>query len=57
MNSEILDFFTEKQLNTLRDMLQVYKELEREVHNYPEDQFLFTQTQRELFELFDVQSY
>ena len=57
MNSEILDFLTEKQLNTLRDMLQTYKELEREVNHYPEDEFLFTQTQRELFELFDVQSY
>jgi len=57
MNSELLELFTEKQLNTLRDILQDYKELKREVHNYPEDEFLFTQTQRELFELFDVQSY
>jgi hypothetical protein len=48
------ELLNEKQLNALRDMLDVYKELQKEVHNYPPEDTLFTQTQREIFEIFDV---
>ena len=50
----IEDILTEKQLLVLQDMLYVYKELQEEVHNYPEPDTLFTQTQRDLFNLFDI---
>lgn len=50
----IEDILTEKQLLVLQDMLYVYKSLQEEVHNYPEPDTLFTQTQRELFDLFDI---
>jgi hypothetical protein len=48
------ELLNEKQLNALRDMLYVYKELQKEVHNYPPEDTLFTQTQREIFEIFDI---
>jgi hypothetical protein len=50
----IEEVLTEKQLTVLRDMLYVYKELQEEVHNYPEPDTLFTKTQFELFDLFDI---
>ena len=50
----IEDILTEKQLLVLQDMLYVYKELQEEVHNYPEPDALFTKTQFELFDLFDI---
>jgi hypothetical protein len=50
----IEDILTEKQLLVLQDMLYVYKELQEEVHNYPEPDTLFTKTQFELFDLFDI---
>ena len=50
----IEDIMTEKQLLVLQDMLYVYKELQEEVHNYPEPDTLFTKTQFELFDLFDI---
>jgi hypothetical protein len=50
----IEDILTEKQLLVLQDMLYVYKELQEEVHNYPEPDTLFTKTHFELFDLFDI---
>ena len=50
----IEDILTEKQLLVLQDMLYVYKDLQEEVHNYPPEDTLFTQTQFELFDLFDI---
>ena len=50
----IEDILTEKQLLVLQDMLYVYKELQEEVHNYPEPDTLFTKTQFELFDLFYI---
>jgi len=51
MTEELLN---EKQLLALRDMLYVYKDLQQEVHNYPPEDTLFTQSQREVFEIFDI---
>jgi hypothetical protein len=50
----IEDILTEKQLLVLQDMLYVYKDLQEEVHNYPPEDTLFTQTQFELFDLFGI---
>lgn len=52
--TEIQEFLTEKQLITLRDMLYHYKEFQEELYDYPEPETLFTQTQRELFEIFEI---
>lgn len=46
---------TEKQLTALQDILCFYKEFQNELYNYPEEDTLFTKTQRELFEIFDIQ--
>lgn len=51
MTEELLN---EKQLLALRDMLYVYKDLQKEVHDYPSEDTLFTQSQREVFEIFDI---
>lgn len=51
MTEELLN---EKQLNALRDILYFYKEFENEKYNYPEEDTLFTQTQRQLFDIFDI---
>lgn len=51
MTEELLN---QKQLTALRDMLHVYKELQNEVHNYPPEDTLFTQTQFQIFEIFDI---
>jgi hypothetical protein len=45
---------TDKQLLGLQDMLQHYKEFQEELYKYPDPQTLFTQTQFELFSLFDI---
>ena len=45
---------TDKQLLTLQDMLQHYKEFQEELYKYPDSQKLFTQTQFQLFSLFDI---
>jgi hypothetical protein len=47
---------TDKQLLALQDMLQHYKEFQEELYEYPDPQTLFTQTQFELFSLFDNDS-
>ncbi len=45
---------TDKQLLALQDMLQHYKEFQEELYKYPEPNTLFTQTQLNLFSLFDI---
>jgi hypothetical protein len=48
---------TDKEANTLQDMLQHYREFVEEVYNEVEDEeSLFTETQRRLFTRFDVVS-
>lgn len=46
---------TDKQLLVLQDMIFTYKEFVNEVYNYPDEDTLFTQTQRELFTIFNIQ--
>jgi hypothetical protein len=48
------EILTEKQLLALRDILYFYKEFELELYEYPPEDTLFTQTQRELFDIFDI---
>jgi hypothetical protein len=48
------ELLNEKQLNALRDILYFYKEFENELYNYPPEDTLFTKTQRELFDIFDI---
>jgi hypothetical protein len=48
------EILTEKQMTSLQDMLSQYKEFQEELYNYPEPETLFTETQRQLFTLFDI---
>ena len=48
------EILTEKQMTSLRDMLSQYKEFQEELYEYPEPETLFTETQRQLFTLFDI---
>ncbi len=48
------EVLTEKQLTALRDILYFYKEFEMELYDYPQEDTLFTKTQRELFDIFDI---
>ena len=48
------EILTEKQMTSLRDMLSQYKEFQEELYEYPEPDTLFTETQRQLFTLFDI---
>ena len=50
----IEEILTEKQLTALRDIMYFYKEFELELYKYPPEDTLFTQTQRDLFDLFDI---
>ncbi len=50
----IEDALSEKQLTALRDILYFYKEFQNELYNYPPEDTLFTKTQFELFEIFDI---
>lgn len=45
---------TQKQLDTLKDMIQTYKDFQEELYQYPPVETLFTETQRNLFELFEI---
>lgn len=54
MNTIYKFAFTEKQLDTIKDMIRTYKDFESELYNYPPEETLFTQTQRNLFELFEI---
>ncbi len=51
---EMEEVLTEKQLLALRDILYFYKEFEMELYDYPQEDTLFTKTQRELFDIFDI---
>lgn len=55
MNQVIEKGLTEKQLTALQNILCFYKDFQNELYNYPEEDTLFTQSQRELFEIFDIQ--
>ena len=48
------EILTEKKLLALRDILYFYKEFELELYEYPQEDTLFTKTQRELFDIFDI---
>ena len=48
------EVLTEKQLTALRDIMYFYKEFELELYDYPPENTLFTKTQRELFDIFDI---
>jgi hypothetical protein len=48
------EILTEKQMTSLRDMLSQYKEFQEELYEYPDPDTLFTETQRQLFTLFDI---
>jgi len=50
----IEEILTEKQLTALRDIMYFYKEFELELYDYPPEDTLFTKTQRELFDIFDI---
>jgi len=50
----IEEILTEKQLLALRDIMFFYKEFQQELYNYPDEDTLVTQTQRELFDIFDI---
>ena len=48
------DCLTEKQLTALRDMVEFYRDFEEELYDYPHEENLFTRSQLELFQIFDV---
>ena len=50
----IEEILTEKQLTALRDIMYFYKEFELELYDCPPEDTLFTKTQRELFDIFDI---
>ena len=50
----IEEILTEKKLTALRDIMYFYKEFELELYEYPPEDTLFTKTQRELFDIFDI---
>lgn len=51
----IEEVLTEKQYLVMQDILQFYKEFQMELYDYPPEDTLFTETQRELFSIFDVE--
>jgi hypothetical protein len=54
---ELTEVFTEKEFKTLQDMILFYKEFQSELYDYPEENTLFTETQRKLFSAFDIESF
>jgi hypothetical protein len=54
---ELTEVFTEKEFKTLQDMILFYKEFQSELYDYPEENTLFTETQRKLFSAFDIASF
>jgi hypothetical protein len=50
----IEEILNEKQLLALRNILYFYKEFELELYDYPPEDTLFTKSQRELFDIFDI---
>ncbi len=49
------EILTEKQLHTLQDMLYEYKQFQLELYDFPGEGNLFTQTQLELFDIFEIE--
>jgi hypothetical protein len=47
----------ESQVKALKGILETYKDLQNEIYNYPEPSTLFTSTQQEVFEMFDLDDY
>jgi hypothetical protein len=54
---ELTEVFNEKEFKTLQDMILFYKEFQSELYDYPEENTLFTETQRKLFSAFDIASF
>ena len=54
---ELTEVFNEKEFKTLQDMILSYKEFQSELYDYPEENTLFTETQRKLFSAFDIASF
>jgi hypothetical protein len=52
----IEDILSEKQLSSLTDMLQHYREFQEELYDYPPEHTTFTKSQLELFQIFDIRS-
>ena len=50
----IEEVLSEKQLLALRDILYYYKESQLELYEYPPEDTLFTKTQQELFDIFNI---
>ena len=48
------DCLTEKQLTALRGMVEFYRDFQEELYDYPAEENLFTRSQLELFQIFDV---
>jgi len=53
---ELTEVCNEKEFKTLQDMILFYKEFQSELYDYPEENTLFTETQRKLFSAFDIAS-
>lgn len=47
--------FTEKEITTIQNMMEFYKDFQQELYGYPEPENLFTETQRNLFKQFGVE--
>jgi len=54
---ELTEVFNEKEFKTLQDMILFYKEFQSELYDYPEENTLFTETQRKLFSDFNIASF
>ena len=52
MNKEFS--FTEKEFNTLQNMIILYKQFEEDLYNHPDPNNLFTKTQMNLFDVFGI---
>lgn len=50
----MIEELTDKQLLELQDILYFYKEFENAKYNYPPEDTLFTKTQLELFDIFNI---
>lgn len=45
---------TEEQYQTLADMVDFYRDFQNDLYDSPEAETLFTKTQRQLFEIFQL---
>jgi hypothetical protein len=51
----ITESLTEKQHLALQDMVSFYKQFQLELYDFPGEGNLFTETQQELFSIFEVE--